>query len=83
MISLSIYKAQDTIKSKPVPDLTLYFTKPIPRSETLQEQGKEQDSQAQILADALMRVLPGGILTRLTAKLMMHYAGFLVVPLDA
>jgi hypothetical protein len=83
MIDLILYKAQDTIKSEPVPDITLHFTQPIPESQTLKELERAHDSQAQLLVDALTRVLPGGVLTRLTAKLMLRYAGLLVVPLDS
>jgi len=71
-----LYKAAPIGKTH-VNDLALLFEKEIPEMDTLEKAAGFYEFEADDIAKALIDTLPGGVLDRLTAKLLIHKSSLL------
>ncbi len=79
MENIIIQKASPVIPGPPG-DTQILFTGEPPEKISLNDLKKFFDAEAETLVGALVRILPGGTLDRVIAKLLMNYASLLVVP---
>lgn len=63
-----------------VPDLHLHVEGPFKRQLTLDEQNADFDVTAETIVEAFYKSMPGGLLDRIVAKLMLRMASSLIVP---
>ena len=77
---ITVARAGDAYDRR-VPNMTIAIAGDPPKCNTLAEYATFYEAQAQVLAQALRDSLPGGVLSRLTALLLLQQAGYLRVPL--
>ena len=79
MIGIIIRKASP-VGTQIVPDATIEIVGACPRFNDLNDAAHFYDGQAQKLAIILFNTLPGGVLDRLLAKMLIHKASHFVIP---
>ena len=77
---INVYKAQATIKDRPVPPVTIEVHQEIPESPSLEKAREIYQNDANTIADGLCRTLPGGTLHHLVAELLRRAASAWRIP---
>lgn len=80
---LNICKAF-SVDGEPIPNLEIHFKEPSKlevSSNSLQEWMELFEKEAKALAEALLKTLPGGIIDRLLAELLIRRGSLLAIPL--
>ena len=80
---LTIFKASPIVKSDEIARAVIIIGEEMPDFDNLAVSEKYHEMDASELAEILITTLPGGTLSRLTAKLLENYAGYLRVPANA
>jgi hypothetical protein len=74
MILYHFFKAQPTIKDRPVESVEIHIEQEIPDSKTLEEAAETYNQQAEKLERVLYNALPGGVYDGLAAYIMARKA---------
>ena len=82
MITVPIYRAQNTGTVHIIKSFSILIDDPIPDFHDLRLQQDFFENEARLLFYALVGSLPGGTLDRLLVMLLQHKASSLIVPLE-